>query len=494
MAQLEYRVDLHGAAMPLKADDQARTVVSTQSEELYHKQPNKMSLYFCHNVLPTQEGYTSVGYVELIPAVVPATVFFSDVRTCYSETRERVNLAWSTTGDVYMLDATSGTWEEVGSTPAVGGSFDVNEITIGRVNGVSYICYKQDSVYTLDSTVPEFNSVTLTGLTIGDILGVAASSGYLLAYSENAYFWSSLLDPTDFTPSQISGAGGGDVADIQGKILFATSHSKGIVIYAEGNAVMATYTGNRNYPFRLKELAGSKGGISIDLIAYEANSSAQFVYTKAGMQLISESTAEVILPEVTDFLASGEFEDFSDTALTFSTSTVATLMKKIKLIASRYLIISYGVTEFTHALVYDLALKRLGKLKITHKDVFEYIGDQNEIAKESVCFLLDTGEVKFLQHEAGTGVLITGKLTLRRNRLSTLLGVEVENASEATLYDLPAINGKVLGTAIEGSVKEADGGLLSWNFLSTAKAHSLCLIGSFKINTVLLTCIPNGRR
>lgn len=494
MAQLEYRLDLTGIEMPLKADDQARTVISTQAEEVYHKQPNKASVYYTHNTLPVATGFASVGYNTLIPAVVPATIFFSDVRTAYSEDRTRVNLGWNTNGDVYMLAPDGVAWELVGSTPAVSAGFDVNDITIGTVNGISYICYKQSGVYTLNSSTPALTAVTLTGLVIGDILGLAASSGYLVAYSVDAYYWCSLIDPTDFTPSQTTGAGGGAVSDIRGDIVFATSHSKGVVLYAEGNAVMATYTGNKRYPFRLKELAGSKGGISIDLIAYEANSASQFVYTKAGMQLVSEASAEVILPEVTDFLASKEFEDFDETTFTFSTSTVTALKKKIKLIASRYLIISYGINEFTHALVYDLALKKLGKLKITHKDVFEYIGEQDEIAKESVCMLLDTGEVKYLSYEAGTGVLITGKNTLRRNRLATLLGVEVENCSSGTLYNLPALNGKVLGTPVEGYAKIDDQELKGWSFLSTAKAHSLCLIGTFKINTLLLTCIPNGKR
>ena len=87
------------------------------------------------------------------------------------------------------------------------------------------------------------------------------------------------------------------------------------------------------------------------------------------------------------------------------------MLKKVKLVASRYLVISYGVFEFTHAIIYDLALKRLGKVKITHADVFEYVGEQTEASKESIAFLLGTGEVKTLDFSAtadASGVLVLG--------------------------------------------------------------------------------------
>ena len=494
MARIDYRVDLAHASVPLKASDEARTVISLQAEEVYHKQNNKPSLYFCHNVMPTTEGFASVGYKQLVSPVVPSTIFFSDIRTVYSASRERVHLAWNTNGAVYVLEADGIAWELVTNTPAVGAGFDVNDITIGTVNGISYFFYKQLGLYTLDLAGKALVAQAVPALVVGDILGIAASSGYLVAYSYSAFYWSSLLLPTDFEPSQVTGAGGGDVSGIAGDIAFATSHTKGVVIYSKANAVMASYSGNKRYPFNLRELPASKGGISLDLIAYEANSAAQFVYTTAGMQLVSGTEAEVILPEVTDFLASGIFEDFAEDTLTFSSSEVVTLKKKIKLIASRYLVISYGVYEFTHALVYDLALKRLGKIKLTHKDVFEYIGTQPEIAKESLCFLLDTGEVVYMKYEYGTGVLITGKLQYRRGKMTTLLGVEVENCSSGTLYALPALDGKMLETAVTGVPAIAGSSLKTWKFRDTAKSHSLVLLGTFKLNTLVVQLTTHGRR
>jgi len=93
---------------------------------------------------------------------------------------------------------------------------------------------------------------------------------------------------------------------------------------------------------------------------------------------MSSQKAQIVLPEITDFLAGKVFEDFDEVTKELSlTELTATMKKKTKFISSRYLIVSYGITEFTHALIYDIALERLGKLKIAHVDCFEYLGRSN---------------------------------------------------------------------------------------------------------------------
>jgi len=496
MAQRKYSIDLSNSGFPLTSKEEPRTVISLDSEEVYHKGINKPYAYFMQNVMPVINGYRSVGFTTVIGAANPATLFLSDIRVVYSEDRQRVYMAWATDGAAYVLAPGSVVWQLVAASPSVSPTFTANDITIGTVNGVSYIFYKQQAGFTFDLGGVTFTPVAFPALVIGDIIAMAASSGYLVAVSKSATFWSSLIDPTDFAPSQVTGAGGGNVSDIAGDIQFAASSADGIVIYTLANVVMGTYSGNKRYPFRFKEVTSSKGGISLDLLAYEANMNTQFVYTTAGMQSVGPKSAEVVLPEVTDFLAGQEFEDFDEDTLSFSVSKIDTMLKKVKLVASRYLVISYGVFEFTHAIIYDLALKRLGKVKITHADVFEYVGDQVEIAKQNLCFLLATGEVVFLDFTGavGNGVMLLGKIASSRTKMTTLLEVEVENCTTGDVYDYPALRGKELGVPIIGFPAVVEDLLKTWNFRTTAKNHNIMLIGAFQGSTIIVTYIMAGRR
>jgi hypothetical protein len=519
MAQQEFRVDLSKINFPLLSTEQGRTVVSRDSEELYHKQNNIPNMYFCQNVMPYKEGYKSVGFTSIIDAALSSQekllqeggdfllledsdnlllvpgVTISDVRTIYSPDGVRAHLIWDEAGGVYSLVSGGTTWNSVSGAPAVAGTFTVEDITIGTVNSTSYIYYKNQGCYTIDIDTNTMSAQTLTGLVAADILGVLGSNGYLVAYTEIADFHSSLLDPTDFTPSQITGAGGGGVADIDGPIKFGVSHALGFMLYTEANVVTATYTGNKQYPFKHREVIGSRGGISLDLLAYEANSDSQFVFTTGGMQTISASKSSMILPEVTDFLSGKVMEDFDTTTLEFTKTEVAgSLLKKVKLIASRYLVISYGISEFTHALIYDVALDMLGKVKITHVDTFEYLGGQEDVAKQSLCFLLPTGEVKHLDFTTGSGVMIIGKMQYTRSRLTTLHNIEVENAESITVYDLPALHGKLLSDAVAGTPVLTEDDLKSFAFKNTAKNHNVAILGEFKANTVVAIYVNHGIR
>ncbi len=222
------------------------------------------------------------------------------------------------------------------------------------------------------------------------------------------------------------------------------------------------------------------------------------------MQSINSQRAEAILPDVTDFLAGKRFEDFNESTLAYEITNLTaneTMLKKIKYIASRYLVISYGLPNgvFTHAIVFDNALNKLGKLRIDHADVFEYVGTQTEVARESVAFLLATGEVRLLDMSAtadASGVLILGKLQFVRSRLIDLLAVELENVdTDATLavYDQVSLDGKNFST-VQGTLDISAPDLRKYWFRASGKNHSLVFIGKFNSVTSQITYISTGRR
>ena len=496
MAQRYYTLSLKDAIFPMLSEQQARTIIGGSESTDPGATATKPSISYCHNVMPAQDGLNSVGYLQIVPPYSPVTITFSDTRIIYGSNRSRLYLAFDSDGGIYVLKTDAIFWFKLTETAPV----SVNEITIGTVNGTSYIYYKGVKCVKYNETTDALDDVPLTGLSASSVLGVVASYGYLLAYTTESIAWSSTVDPTDFTPSAATGAGGGNVAGIGGAIIFALANSLGILIYTETNTIAGTYTGNVKYPFKYREVDNSKGGISLDFVAYEANSAAQFVYSKAGLQSLTSQKAENILPMVTDFLAGKKFEDFDESTKTFTlTSLTATMKKKIKFVASRYLIMSYGITEFTHALVFDTALNRMGKLKVTHVDCFEYVGSQQEVSKESIAFLLATGEVNVLDFSTtatSDGVVILGKVQYARGRKITLLGAEVENVdSDATLSvsSQACVDGKTI-TTIPGTELLTVDNLRKYAFRFTAINHSLLLIGKFNLTTLFVIYTLNGRR
>ena len=508
MAQRFYAISLQEAAFSMLSEQQSRTVMSESVAGDSSSAPssaNSIGIAYCHNVMPSEEGLDSVGFLNVIPATtLPAGLSFSDVRIAYGDAKSRLHLAWDTEGNVYSLLEGASAWLALPATSPSTGSptFTTESVTIGTVNGISYIFYSGIGGFNYNEVTNQLDEVTFTGLTLASILGVVASSGYLVAYTTEAIAWSSTLDPTDFVPSQVTGAGGGNVAGIAGSILFITSNSLGLIVYTTANSLAGTYTGNVQFPFKFREIKNSRGGISLDRTAYESNAEEQYVYSKAGLQSLTSQSAITVLPAVTDFLAGKRFEDYNEVTKSYEITDLpagTTMLKKIKYLASRYLIVSYGITSFTHALVYDTSLDRVGKIKLEHVDVFEYIGQQDEISKESIAFVAPTGQVKVLDFSASatsSGVLIMGKLQASRTRLLTLLGVELENIEQAATLSVSsqvALDGKNF-TDVEGTVRNSSEGLREYAFRSTAKNHSLVLTGKFSLVTMLVRYTIAGKR
>ena len=492
MAQQFYPIDLKEATFPMLSQLQGRTIIGASIGRAPN-QDERPGIAYCHNIMPSKEGLNSVAYLPIVDPMSPTAVApFSDVRIAYSTDLARLYLVWDSVGSVFALTAGSTAWVAVPATaPATGGvGFDPDSVTIGTVNGVSYIFYSGIGAFSYNAGTNTLDAVTLTGLTISSILGITDSAGYLVAYSDLAIAWSSTIDPTDFVPSAVTGAGGGNVAGIAGKIQFIISNTLGMLVFTKANTLAGTFTGNVQFPWKFRAVPDSSGGISLDLVAYEAQGDRQFIFSKAGLQSITSQRAEIMLPEVTDFLSGKRFEDFNETTKLYEVTDITTTMKKkLKFIAARYLVISYGMTAFTHAIVIDLALNRIGKLKIDHTDCFEYVDEQIEIAKESMAFLLSDGSVSVLDFSAAavsSGVLIMGKLQGSYTRNMNLLGVEVQNTAEAdvlTVTDQASLDGKNF-TNVEGSLAYSNEDVREYVFRSDAKNHTLVFIG--KINAVTL--------
>jgi hypothetical protein len=522
MAEREYKLDLQDTEFAMLPEQQTRTtLISPKGAGEIVNREDRPAVSYCYNVMPTNYGYKSVGYISAIDAgpALGAGVFFIDVQLVHPNGElPRAYLGFTTNGDAYTFypDETAGEWQAViehGTWPK-GVGFDINKITYATVNGLTYIYYSGVGAYKLSSGLlgadDTIDSVTLTGITLSITLGVVASSGYLMVYSLDSIAWSSTIDPTDFVPSAVTGAGGASIAELEGHIVFCTNNRLGILIYSVSNTIAGTYTGNSKYPFKFRPVSDSKGGITLDQMAYEVNSENQFVYTTGGLQSVSSTKAQTILPQVTDFLAGSRLQEYDEATDEFiTTELTTTMLKKVKYIASRYLVISYGeestATAFTHCLVFDTALSKLGKLKIDHRDVFEYTSAQTEVAKMSIGFLLGDGEVKYLTTSpapglGATAIFMLGKMQYSSNRLIQLSAIELENVTPSTvtapleMYVKASLDGKNTTNVEPRSLAIEEGELAKYTFYTTAKNFSTIFKGVFDLTTALITYVVKGRR
>lgn len=522
MSQVVYRGNLSSAYFPLLASLHGRSVIVGQSDNNFNRQLQSTNdldkdigipqLYYAHNVLPTEHGVKAVGYITRIDSVSGESGVTQRFTLRDDNVGKKVYLAKTVSG-FYVAEQESSGYTSFESTyvqspAATLGQFpDLNalNITVAHVQGISYLCIEGTDVLTFNFTTKKFNRATLIGLSISAVKGITESNGYLIAYSNNSVTWSSLINPLDFVPSLETGAGGGSVEGAKGNIAVAVPTADGFVVMTEFNAVSVLYTNNAVYPFQFSECTGAGGITNTELITFEAQEN-NYAYTSKGLQILKRRAAETIMPAVTDFLGGDLFEDFDVATNTFSEIVLSLpLRKKLTSVSSRYLVMSYGVTELTHALVYDTVQKRMGKLRIPHVDCFEYeltdkvVGD---LPKNTIAFLDRTGKISTVTFDqskptfsAPDSVALLGKYQYVRSRFIELQKVELENIDFAasSVFCLTSWDGKSTNETRAGVVIHQLGRLLSIGFGSpVGVSHSLVVKGKFDLNSIILSFTVHG--
>lgn len=510
MTQLKYRINLSAVSFPFLSDLSGRTVMVKGIDQNYvpqivssadsDKDVGVPSLYYCHNIIATAQGYESIGYLG-ITAAVGAVVDFVDIFPVIEQASgNKAYLGVTASGDVYYCSDPYYVWVLAASYPAIAGKV----LTTGYVNGVTYIYAAGVGCYKFDFGTHLLAVVVLTSLVAANVFGIAGVAGYLIAWTKSVVAWSSLIDPTDFTPSDITGAGSGTPQGIRGDIVACIAHTTGFIVYTNQNAVSAPASGNAKFPFNFRELVGSGGLASINLVTYDSDSGNHYTYTSSGLQLITLQNTQTVFPELTDFIAGSVFEDFDEvTEILSRTHLSSPMLKKLSIISDRYLVISYGILEYTHALIYDISLKRWGKLKFTHVECFEFhliTAESVETPRRSIALMQNTGAISVVLidnlNSSANGIALLGKFQYVRTRMMQLHTVEVENVvagSTFRLVDWYTLDGK------NRLVKEAtqtysNGELRAYGFNVVGKNHSLLFKGAYHLCSVELCFSNHGRR
>ena len=504
MTRITYAANLKATKFPLLRSMQGRTAVSIKSEHTYVPgfSPQDSSatnvkipeLLYCHNVMPTDTGYQSVGYNNYVSTVTDANDFEHVVLVVSGTSRAHV--AITTSGRLFVLEQGNTVWEEkfIGDLE-LPVDLTGKRMTASLVSGETYIYFQHTGAYIYDFTSHEFVEVILNGLTYSEIDGIVGAYGYLIAYGGQDMVWSSTVDPTDFIPSLTTGAGGGSVEGLLGHIVAVVEVFGGFAIFTPLNAIAATYSDNPEYPFSFAPIPGCGGVTNYKAVSDKSNANVVYAYTSAGFQKITLRKAETKLPDVTDYLSGKTFEDYNDTTDTYTSySPTLTIPKALTFISDRYLVVSYGIagSEYSHALVYDTVREQLGKLKIAHVDCFEfalYTGEQIEVARSSIAFLTRTGLVSIVDFTGGDGVAVFGKYQLTRRELITITEIETEGTADAEVYTIASYDGNTLQPRTQCyKVTGKEQYLMD----VTGKNVSILFSGRFSISSLLIHAFNAG--
>lgn len=473
---------------------------------------------YMHNVLPTSEGFRSVAFKEVCPPR-SATKDFDKAFILQQDQEDRYVYTPAQGQNYILTDGTAGV-----KLPFVGPK-RAGEVTRAYVQGRTFICYARQGIYEFDGT--NFNKIELTGLDSEQIEGICSGANYLIAYTKRVIHWSSNMNPTEFTPTLSTGAGAESIQEVRGAIVACFTIAGGFVVYSTQNAVFAGFTNNSQYPWRYQEIKGSSGIRRLEHVASDSNYEFHFAWTTVGLTRVSVGGAEStqFAPEISEFLAAKVIEDIApngwgtigfvnesgNTSMTtqsqaeyplgpgllVSTQLAYEIAVKLTAIGSRYFILSYGKTEdsLTHALVYDMALRRWGKLKIPHVDCFSYVKAPGAVAEEAmstVAFLQADGAIKTVDFshnaKASDAVLIFGKIQNNRQRCVDLQVIEAENIrpNEGKIFVLSSFDGKTWMPPVAAYQEIASGYATRWLCRQEALNHCLLIEGTFELNTLIV--------
>lgn len=549
MPEQVFRLNLGAAAFPLVSDWMGRSVVvpnldeageRTQrlaSDEPAAREANMPQIYYCHNVMPVGQGFKSIAYKQIIkpPLLENAPTDFDKVIPIKDPDETKGFLGITKSGRLFMINAGDSLWTEVTSqltTPWGGGP-----TSYAYANGYTYLCLRFNNVYRLNVGAKTLAPAVLAGITNSLIKNITSSSNYLILTDDVTVYWSSASDPQDFVPSLSTGSGSGVPQDLNGQIVAALPLPAGFAIYTTVNIITASYSGNIRYPWIFKQAPNSGGITDIEKVAFDSDGGSNYAWTSSGLLKILTTGCQPLHPEVTDFLAGRIFEDLDDTTNVITRQYLtADLLIKIIFIGSRFLIISYGVEELTHALVYDTALRRWGKMKITHSDCFEVIlyaeeeltwrqldpqsweqlgttawqdlttlSNQAASPKRTIGFLQKDGSVKLAVWDYGNfdaqAALILGKYQLTRTRTTVFQECIVETIDQlnpnfeawlGTLLDGKKLSG--LTQLVQNPFDDPTSNRRRYNNRKTADSHSLLFKGAFALTTVVAKFLPGGLR
>lgn len=570
MAVQRFKISLNNAVFPLVSNKAPRAVFIPQLDIAPRQNRgftgtddavdfNLAQVIYGENFMPIGEGVRSVGYESVIAPTVNNdfdSIFAlrddEENTVLYSPSKGK-NYIYDDVAEAWSTETIASIWAPTVLDPALDPA--LSRVTYAYVDGKTFVCYsrlKSNDATPIDMSIMQWDPATKTltpatsvlanvPFAAGEIDGIAASNGFLLIWSGLSVAWApfngTAFDYTPFNNGQFTGAGNQIPEDVKGRITALVSVPGGFIIFTTKNAIAANYYAQSiSSPWVFREIPSAGGLEFYEQATVYASLGEVYAYTTAGLQKISLNSAEVVYPEISDFIAGRETEryDFGTHTLERG-STSVDLYVKVTSIATRYVVVSYGYYPgvFSYALVIDVPMKRWGKLRIVHRDAFYWtqktapgpltysmmqdvtyadagtdgltyesaIVPEQEItnAQHSLAFLTRTGEVKIaiwtdaFRETTDQAVVVIGRVQLTRSSHVQFNRAEAEGLQNGNMLVAPSYNGRNLETPIPLIDIERDERYLCQGELIDCKNFNLIVEGHFNLTSLILEATTSGR-
>lgn len=542
MSVIRSRVNLTSAKFPLISKNQGQSIIvgnqdlnytpglnPTQDGLIPQNDRGIPQIMYCENVMPFNEGLQSVYYTPYSTdnAAYPVRKIFQ-VRDLngnvgyFSMIVSGVN-QWQV---LMYLDNGIGGINKVLSSSGVIAGYIGGLITVAYINGQSYIYFegatqpcRQYNFITNALDVVVLNNFAANLVTAPK--GIFASNGYLCGWSATRITWSSTASVTDFVPSLATGAGATGVQEANSDIMVVRSNVRGAIIYTRTNSVGMTYTNNKNFPWNFRDIPGAGGCETEPLMTrIEDDNEWHYAYTTYGLMKIGSTISRMFLPEVTEFLSGNQYESYDVTTNTFTYTPLGSgnpMFKKVAMVASRYLCISYGLSQnvfMSYVLVIDVVTQRWGKLKIDHVEVFEWqeynAFSTREFPRKSIGILTTLSGISIVGFEqwalSANGVVILGRYQYVRNRLIELQKITTQNVSNpgaASSYRIRSgisTDGQTIDRTVTGVLISPNPNVLTTQTKvhgfdnAVGLNHTIVIDGTFALNSMVMEFNNHGRQ
>lgn len=545
MARQTFRLNLLASEFPLLMDLYGRSIVYPQ-QDMHYQRPNAFTgteadknlgipqLVFCENVMPTSYGLQSITYNLTVNRTISTD--FDEAWYLRDAAENRTLFSPGISGGTtqrYTYNVAGQQWQ----ASAVAGLPANCRCTVATVKNRTFVHFSFFSSYEWTGV---WNAVAYSGIVQSSIKGIVTANAYLVLYDRNTIYWSSTLDPTDFVPSLVTGAGSQRVLSIKGDIVVCRPIDDGFIIYTTGNTVIAKYSGNTRFPWNFKELKNSSGIKDQEHAALLGSGNDYFTYTTDGLMRNTFNRSEPEFPVVNEFLGSRRIEKWdSVNKVVLTQDSGDPLNVKLDYIGNRWLVISYGIGQLDFALIFDSALKRWGKLRITHVDCFEFYGNSGSAGTiqadtwaqlagtwaqqnnswfdyggliiggaaslatpyKQLAFLQNDGGVKIVNFDVAAdnddAVAIIGRIQFLRDKLFTLTEIDAEGIGaepQTKLQIWCSMDGLNIHRKLYPVKQKSLNKLQKWVCLEVAMNHTLCFMGNFRFNTIITRGLIAGKR
>jgi hypothetical protein len=501
------------------------------------------SILFGENIVPTTSGYKSVTFTQVMEAL-PAGEEVVAVHLAVGEASGvepysfilliTYGSSLSANGyryHVFWQDDFGGIQSIVDNGFGTA-AYDGPKISVATIKNRTFSLF--DTVggnFYFEHTYIGMFSASMYGLP-AEVRGIFAASGYMLAWDDSSIYWSALEDPTDFVPSDVTGAGGTRIVDLLGRIKFCKATQGGFIVYGDLNCVFAQASNDFRFPFIFKAVPYLVGIADRNDVSYGA-SMEHVVKSGSAIYKLSKAQVTPAFQDFYTFLSSKKGERFIDEGYILEEYPLDNTDVMFTVVDGSATVLSYkseAAEEYDYALIDFSNLGRQGKVKVAHSFVITWpfdsvvtsllvtgLGDDlvsefeetlvSELGESYtiteginvICFVAKDGSMKLLLDLAdapANGTIILGPFQLVRENTAELTRVEatVATIGGTSCAVLTSITGDRHDMATDLLSKTQLGKKVRYNSRVTGLNHSICIQGAFDLSSVLLELVPRAQR